>query len=95
MRAARRGRYRLGQAESSSRPLRRRADRMARPARVRIRRRKPWTFARRRLFGWKVRLLNVISKVRNAGLLAQPVVTGQHRVVELRPAANVSCLPSQ
>ena len=29
---------------------------MARPARVRIRRRKPWTLARRRLFGWKVRL---------------------------------------
>ena len=30
---------------------------MARPARVRIRSRKPWTFARRRLFGWNVRLL--------------------------------------
>ena len=29
---------------------------MARPARVRIRRRKPCTRARRRLFGWKVRL---------------------------------------
>ncbi len=45
------------QADSSSRPLRRRAARIARPARVRIRRRKPWTLARRRLFGWKVRLL--------------------------------------
>ena len=44
-------------AESSVRPLRRRAPRIARPARVRIRRRKPCTFARRRLFGWKVRLL--------------------------------------
>jgi hypothetical protein len=32
---------------------------MARPARVRIRSRKPWVFARRRLFGWKVRLLTV------------------------------------
>ena len=40
------------QAESSVRPLARRAERMARPARVRIRRRKPWVFARRRLFGW-------------------------------------------
>lgn len=43
------------------RPLRRRADKMARPARVRMRRRKPWTFARRRLFGWKVRLLIMLS----------------------------------
>ena len=48
-----------GYADSSLRPLRRRADRMARPARVRIRSRKPWVFARRRLFGWKVRLLTV------------------------------------
>lgn len=40
-----------------SRPLRRRAARTARPARVRIRSRKPWTLARRRLFGWNVRLL--------------------------------------
>jgi len=47
------------QADSSLRPLRRRACRMARPARVRIRRRKPWVLARRRLFGWKVRLLTV------------------------------------
>ena len=35
-----------------SRPLARRAERMARPARVRMRSRKPWVFARRRLFGW-------------------------------------------
>src|SRR5699024_545925 len=33
------------------RPLRRREAMMARPARVRMRSRKPWTFARRRLFG--------------------------------------------
>jgi hypothetical protein len=45
------------QTASCSRPLRRRAARTARPARVRIRSRKPWTFARRRLFGWNVRLL--------------------------------------
>lgn len=50
---------RPGQAESSLRPLRRRADTMARPARVRIRSRKPCVLARRRLFGWKVRLLTV------------------------------------
>ena len=43
------------------RPLRRRADRIARPARVRIRRRKPCTLCRRRLFGWYVRLLTNIS----------------------------------
>ncbi len=48
-------------ADSSVRPLRRRAPRMARPARVRMRRRKPWTFARRRLFGWKVLLLIAVS----------------------------------
>lgn len=35
---------------------------MARPARVRIRRRKPCFLARRRLFGWKVRLLTTDSK---------------------------------
>ena len=45
------------QTASWSRPLRRRAARTARPARVRIRSRKPCTFARRRLFGWNVRLL--------------------------------------
>ena len=45
-----------GQAVSERRPLRRRPDTMARPARVRIRSRKPCTLARRRLFGWKVRL---------------------------------------
>ena len=32
---------------------------IARPARVRIRKRKPCVLARRRLFGWKVRLLTV------------------------------------
>ena len=46
-----------GQAESSERPLRRRAATIARPARVRIRSRKPCVLALRRLFGWKVRLL--------------------------------------
>ena len=44
-------------ADRRSRPLARRAERMARPARVRMRSRKPWVLARRRLLGWKVRLL--------------------------------------
>jgi hypothetical protein len=39
------------------RPLARRAARIARPARVRIRSRKPCVLCRRRLFGWNVRLL--------------------------------------
>ena len=41
--------------------MRRREDRIARPARVRMRRRKPWVLCRRRLFGWNVRLLNVFT----------------------------------
>jgi hypothetical protein len=45
------------QAARRLRPLRRRDARMARPARVRIRRRKPCVLWRRRLFGWNVRLL--------------------------------------
>ena len=39
------------QADSLERPLRRRDDRIERPARVRMRRRKPCFLARRRLFG--------------------------------------------
>jgi hypothetical protein len=49
------------------RPLRRRADRIERPARVRIRRRKPCTLCRRRLFGWYVRLLTSSSPGRCRG----------------------------
>jgi hypothetical protein len=56
------GRGRQDQALSRSRPLRLRAARTARPARVRMRSRKPWVFARRRLFGWNVRLLNCGSR---------------------------------
>jgi len=48
---------RQDQALSRSRPLRLRAATMARPARVRMRSRKPCVLARRRLFGWNVRLL--------------------------------------
>ena len=52
-----RGAHRPGQPETLRRlrPLRRRAARIDRPARVRIRRRNPWVFARRRVFGWYVR----------------------------------------
>ena len=62
--SVRRRQHRRPQAESSERPLRRRAARMVRPARVRMRRRKPWVLARRRLFGWKVRLLTMFSHLR-------------------------------
>ena len=48
---------RAGQTLTRARPLRRRAARIARPARVRMRSRNPCVFARRRLFGWNVRLL--------------------------------------
>ena len=44
------------QAVSERRPLRRRSVTIARPARVRIRSRNPCTRARRRVFGWNVRL---------------------------------------
>ena len=59
-RAARRATW-VGRASRQTarllRPLRRREDRIARPARVRMRRRNPCTLWRRRLFGWYVRLL--------------------------------------
>jgi hypothetical protein len=76
---SRAGRERRRQALSRSRPLRRRDARIARPARVRMRSRKPWTFARRRLLGWNVRLLTrapqlqVSSVYRNATSYRQPV----------------------
>ena len=44
-----------GQAARRARPLRRRDERIDRPARVRMRSRKPWVLARRRLLGWNVR----------------------------------------
>lgn len=68
---------RADQAESRSRPLRRRAATMARPARVRMRSRNPWVRARRRLFGWKVRL---------------PLLTAKFSWSRLRhPRTGVSC----
>ena len=73
------------QAESSARPLRRRAARMARPARVRMRRRKPWVLARRRLFGWKVRLLTTFSET----------YAGQAHRVRGRDAVGAGAIPSR
>jgi hypothetical protein len=51
-----------GQTLTRARPLRRRAARTARPALVRMRSRNPCVFARRRLFGWNVRLLTEGSR---------------------------------
>jgi hypothetical protein len=51
------------QADSLERPLRRRDDRIERPARVRMRSRKPCFLERRRLFGWNVRLLTGLPHV--------------------------------
>jgi len=53
---------RVGQTLIRARPLRRRAARIARPARVRMRSRNPCVFARWRLFGWNVRLLTWDSR---------------------------------
>ena len=79
------------QADSSRRPLRRRAAMIARPARVRIRSRKPCVLARRRLFGWKVRLLTIRLQGRgeNTRLLVTTLVWSatRHRVVHTVPAS--------
>src|SRR3954452_14567102 len=60
------------QAESFSRPLRRRPAMIARPARVRIRSRKPWVLDRRRLFGWNVRLLTRYSHYMTSAVARLP-----------------------
>jgi hypothetical protein len=67
-----------GQADSSVRPLRRRAAMMARPARVRMRKRNPWVLARRRLFGWNVRL-PLVTTVGLPVLGARPHPSGLRR----------------
>ena len=80
------GSGRDGQADNWLRPLRRRAAMITRPARVRIRNRKPWVLARRRLFGWKVRLplvtavvLPVSSSFAAVGTAKTSSVPGPHR----------------
>lgn len=50
-----------GQADSEERPLARRVAMIPRPARVRMRTRNPCFFARRRLLGWKVRFVMIVS----------------------------------
>jgi len=55
--------YTGAQAVRRPRPLARRAEMIARPARVRMRSRKPWVFARRRVLGWNVRLLTGSSRL--------------------------------
>jgi hypothetical protein len=66
------------QALSRARPLWRRAARTARPARVRIRSRKPWVFARRRLFGWNVRLLTgAPGRLRSRSICAVHMTNGR------------------
>jgi hypothetical protein len=61
---------------------------MARPARVRMRSRKPWVFARRRLFGWKVRLLTTGSTIVLSG------GRGQHRDTGNRCGTAAGGLPA-
>ena len=58
-------RHSRAQTLTRARPLRRRAARIARPARVRMRSRNPCVFARRRLFGWNVRLLTETPDTRH------------------------------
>ena len=62
-----------GQTLTRARPLRRRAARTARPARVRMRSRNPCVLARRRLFGWNVRLLTGDSRYGCTDKAATPV----------------------
>jgi hypothetical protein len=75
-RAARTARIRRDDASDSTkptyavsvvRPLARRRRMIARPARVRIRARKPCLRFRRRLFGWYVRFMLVLECHQSAG----------------------------
>ena len=67
---------------------------MARPARVRMRSRKPWVLARRRLFGWKVRLLTAGLALGVTGLDGPAVrfglgaATGGDRGVQAVPSSG-------
>ncbi len=64
------------QADRRLRPLLRRAARIARPARVRMRSRNPWVRDRRRLFGWKVRLLTVDLPGNGSPRFSSPPTSG-------------------
>jgi hypothetical protein len=66
-----------GHTLTLARPFRRRAARTARPALVRMRSRNPCVLARRRLFGWNVRLLTGGSTFgRGGGVGTTGVITG-------------------
>lgn len=81
------------QADSSVRPLRRRAAMMARPARVRIRNRNPWVLARRRLFGWNVRLPLLTGRSPGARFSLRPLPV-QAAPLQLRShPVSGPCLP--
>ncbi len=73
------------QADSRSRPLRRRAARTARPARVLMRTRNPCVFLRLRVFGWNVRF-TVLSPRRSAEHAPHP---GQCQRRECRPCDSL------
>jgi hypothetical protein len=75
-------RHGAGQTLTRARPLRRRAARMARPARVRMRSLNPCVLARRRLFGWNVRLLTETPDTRHRS--SAPTIRRHHHGVTNR-----------
>ena len=83
------GRFDRAQAASFARPLRRRVARIERPARVRIRSRKPCFLLRRRLFGWYVRLLTDVLHAREDEVVT--ATTGSRR---MRQASKAVGLPN-
>jgi hypothetical protein len=64
---------------------------MARPARVRMRRRKPWTLCRRRLFGWYVRLLTSFSFDGLQGMHRAQISGVPHRLAPLTHDGQGPC----
>src|SRR5690606_2993921 len=89
------------QGDRRARPLLRRDARIARPARVRIRSRKPWVFARRRLLGWKVRLLTRGLQKRSGsagcrpGCHRAPTSSSRYARVHRRPITLCDLCPSE
>ena len=69
--------HRATQAASFWRPLRRRDATIARPARVRMRSRKPCLRLRRRLFGWYVRLLTAMLPYGNRSVRRSGMTRGR------------------
>jgi hypothetical protein len=76
------------QADSRARPLRRRAPMIPRPARVRMRSRKPWVRARRRLFGWKVRFTSGLHRRRAGSQNRRPPRRAKTHACDLGPSAD-------